>query len=146
LHFQGVYALDLSKPGSPRLVADDFEKPNGLAFSPDETVMYVSDTSRALHEEAGNHHIVAFDVVDGVRLERPRVFAVIEPGVADGFRVDPAGNVFTSSAAGIIVYSSEGAELTRIEIPEVASNCCFDPGQRRLFVTASTSLYAIDLA
>jgi gluconolactonase len=84
-------------------------------------------------------------VRDGARLERPRVFAVIEPGLADGFRVDAAGNLFSSSAAGLIVYSPEGVELTRLPVPEVVSNCVFDPTGRRLFVTASTSLYAIDL-
>jgi gluconolactonase len=120
------------------------EDPNGLAFSPDETVLYVSDTSGARRED-GNHHIVAFDVAGGERLENPRVFAVIEPGLADGFRLDPAGNLYTSSAMGLIVYSPAGEELGRIEIGEVTSNCTFDATGRRLFVTASTSLYAVDL-
>jgi gluconolactonase len=135
------------EPGSGDLaiVSDFAEDPNGLAFSPDETVLYVSDTSAA-RVEGGNHEIVAFDVVDGRALDRPRVFAVIEHGVADGLRVDVAGNVFTSSAAGILVYSPAGALLGVIPVPETVSNCVFGgPNGHRLFITASTSLYIVDV-
>ena len=130
--------------GELGIVTDYLDEPNGLAFSPDEQLLYVTDTSAALRED-GNHHIVVFDVVDGEALARPRIFAVIEPGLADGLRVDIGGNVFTSSAEGIQVYADDGTHLGTIHIPEVTSNCAFggDDG-RRLFVTASSSLYAID--
>ncbi|MGC9221262.1 MAG: SMP-30/gluconolactonase/LRE family protein [Solirubrobacteraceae bacterium] len=137
-------------PGAQELaiVSDALEEPNGLAFSPDESVLYVSDTSAALRKDGtGNHHILAFDVIDGERLLNPRVFAVVSPGLADGFRVDVAGNVFTSSADGIHVYAPDGTRLGRIGVPEVVSNCAFGgPERDRLFITASASLYAIRLA
>lgn len=127
-------------------VTDLMDQPNGIAFSPDETVLYVSDTSAA-RDPAGNHHIVAFDVIDGRSLANPRVFYVAEPGLADGFRVDEHGNVFTSAADGIHVVDADGTLLGRIPVPEVASNCAFGGEDgKRLFITASTSLYAIDVA
>jgi gluconolactonase len=130
------------------IATDAIEEPNGLAFSPDESILYVADTSAALRkDETGNHHIVAFNVVDGRDLLDPRVFYVAEPGIADGFRVDEEGNVFTSAADGIHVVAPDGTLLGRIFVPEKTSNCVFGgPDGRRLFITAGTSLYAIDLA
>jgi gluconolactonase len=128
------------------VVTDEVEEPNGLAFSPDESILYVSDTSASMGRQDGNHHIVAFDVVGGRELAKPRIFAVIEPGLADGFRVDRAGNVFSSSADGIHVLAPEGELLGRIPVPEVVSNCAFGGVERtRLFITATSSLYAIEL-
>jgi gluconolactonase len=127
------------------IVSDHVVDPNGLAFSPDETLLYVSDTSAARLDEQGNHHIVVFDVVEHARLADPRVFAVVDPGLSDGFRLDPQGRLYTSSAMGLIVYAPDGAELGRIPIPEVVSNCVFDATGARLYVTASSSLYAVDL-
>jgi len=134
--------------GELTIVTDVMKEPNGLAFSPDESVLYVSDTADALRSAAGgNHHILAFDVGDGRTLREPRVFAEISPGLADGFRVDVAGNVFTSSANGIHVYATDGQRLGRIPIPEVVSNYVFGgPDRTRLFITASTSLYSVQLA
>ncbi|HET7121419.1 MAG TPA: SMP-30/gluconolactonase/LRE family protein [Solirubrobacterales bacterium] len=129
-----------------RVATDLLEEPNGLAFSPDESILYVSDTSAA-SREGGNHHILAFDVGADQQLENPRVFASIEDGVADGFRVDADGNVFTSSAKGILIYAPDGDLLGLIGVPEVVSNCTFGgPRRNCLYITASTSLYAIDLA
>lgn len=134
--------------GATEIATDFVEEPNGLAFSPDEQVLYVADTSAALRTDGtGNHHIVAFDVIDGRHLRDPRVFYVASPGLADGFRVDAAGNVFTSAADGIHVVAADGTLLGKILVPETVSNCVFGgPGLRRLFITATTSLYAIDLA
>lgn len=129
-------------------VASDFvEEPNGLAFSPDESVLYVSDTSAALRADGGgNHHIVAFDVVAGRTLANPRVFAVVEPGLADGFRVDHQGWVFTSSADSVQVYHPDGTRLARIGVPEKVANLTFGgPDGNALFICASTSLYRITL-
>ena len=93
--------------------------PNGLAFSPDERTMYVSDTSIA-RVDGGNHHILAFDVVDGRRLDAPRVFLDMEPGVSDGFRVDVDGNVWTSAGDGIHVLDADGRR-TRPDHPAPGS-------------------------
>lgn len=128
--------------------ASDFvEEPNGLAFSPDESVLYVSDTSAALRADGGgNHHIVAFDVVAGRTLANPRVFAVVEPGLADGFRVDHRGWIFTSSADSVQVYHPDGTRLARIGVPEKVANLTFGGRDgNELFICASTSLYRITL-
>ncbi len=133
--------------GDLTVMSDQMQHPNGLAFSPDESVLYVSDTSAA-RLPGGNHHILAFDVVDeGRRLADPRTFVAMGPGLADGLRVDVEGNVWTSAGDGIHVLDALGVELGRILLPEVASNCVFGgrDGQR-LFVTASSSLWSIDVA
>ena len=92
-----VFRFD-PRTGELDAVTDWVEEPNGLAFSPDESILYVSDTSGASHDDGGgNHHIAAFDVVDGRTLANPRVFYTIDVGLADGFRVDVEGNVWTSA-------------------------------------------------
>ena len=102
-----VYRLDRAS-GEVTVASRELVHPNGLAFSPDERTMYVSDTSVA-RIEGGNHHILAFDVVDGRRLDSPRVFLVMEPGVSDGMRVDVEGNVWTSAGDGIHVLDASGS-------------------------------------
>ncbi|SMG41138.1 SMP-30/gluconolactonase/LRE family protein [Agreia pratensis] len=129
--------------GDTRPVVIDVEEPNGLAFSPDGSILYVSDTSAALRTDGGNHHIRAYDV-DGTRCKNGRIFAVIGDGISDGFRVDIEGNVWTSTASGVSVYSPDGRSLGHIAVPEVVSNLCFGgPDGTTLFITASTSLYSI---
>ena len=123
-------------------------EPNGLAFSPDERTLYVSDTSAALGREAsGNHCLFAFDVVDGHRLANARKFADVSPGVPDGFRVDEQGWVYTSAEDGVHVFDPSGTRLARIAVPEKVGNVTFG-GPRRdiLYIAASTSLYRIRLA
>ncbi|MCC6195473.1 MAG: SMP-30/gluconolactonase/LRE family protein [Burkholderiales bacterium] len=124
------------------------DEPNGLAFSPDESILYVSDTSAAVREDGGgNHHIVAFDVRDGASLANPRVFAVIEPGLPDGMRVDVEGRVLTSSGDSVQVFDPSGVRLAKIRVPEKVGNLCFGGADRDLlYVCASTSLYRIRLA
>jgi gluconolactonase len=140
-----VYRLDRST-GDVTIASRDLVHPNGLAFSPDERTMYVSDTSVA-RIKGGNHHILAFDVVDGRRLTSPRVLLVMEPGVSDGMRVDVQGNIWTSAGDGIHVLDPGGAELGRIVLPEEASNCQFGgPDGRRLFITATSTLWSIPVA
>ena len=131
------------------IATDALVHPNGLAFSPDERTLYVSDTSIA-RDDGGNHHIVAFDVGQGIgdrwRLTSPRIFRVIEPGISDGLRVDVEGNVWTSAGDGIHVLDPAGVELGRILLPERASNCTFGgAGGRRLFITATSTVWAIDV-
>lgn len=133
--------------GALRIASDFVEEPNGLAFSPDEAVLYVSDTSAALRRDgAGHHHIVAFDVIGGQDLANPRVFAVVEPGLADGLRVDVQGFVYTSSADSVQVYHPDGTRIGRIPVPEKVGNLVFGGALgNELFICASTSLYRIVL-
>jgi gluconolactonase len=127
------------------IVVDDMDKPNGLAFSIDETILYVADSGMS-HNVDGPHHIRAYDVIDGKATANGRVFAVITPGVPDGFRLDGNGYLYTSSADSIQVYDPEGQLLGKIMLPEVAANCTFGgAGKNRLFITATSSLYAITL-
>ena len=140
-----VYRID-PKSAAVTIVADDFDKPNGIAFSPDESVLYVADTG-ASHDPDGPHHIRAFDVVGGKRLTNGRVFAEINPGLADGFRLDTDGNVWTSAGDGVHCYSRGGDLLGKVLVPEVVANVCFGgPKRNRLFITATTSLYTVYLA
>jgi gluconolactonase len=139
-----VYRFDPST-GELEIVANDFEKPNGLAFSPDESLLYVSDTGFS-HMPDGPRHIRVFDVIDGEKLVNGRVFADVRPGASDGFRLDVHGNIFTSSHDSIQVFSPDGNRLGKILVPEIIANCVFGGVNRnRLFITASTSLYAIDV-
>jgi gluconolactonase len=133
--------------GSLRIASAFVEEPNGLAFSPDETVLYVSDTSAATRTDGGgHHHVVAFDVVGGQELANPRVFAVVEPGLADGFRVDVKGFVYISSEDSVQVYHPDGTRMGRIPVPEKVGNLVFGgPEGNELFICASTSLYRIVL-
>jgi gluconolactonase len=136
-------------PGTGELTAVTaaVEEPNGLAFSVDESILYVSDTSAALRTDGGgNHHIVAFDVVDDRSLSFRGVFAVVEPGLPDGFRVTETGHLVTSSASGLQIFTADGQAIGRIDLPEKTSNCVFGgPDGTTLFVTASTSLYRITM-
>jgi gluconolactonase len=140
-----VFRLDPAS-GNLAIVADDFVKPNGIAFSPDESILYIADTG-ASHDPNGPHHIRAFTVRDGARLGEGRVFAEINPGLADGFRLDSDGNLWTSAGDGVHCYSPGGELLGKIKVPEVVSNVTFGgPKRNRLFITATTSLYAIYVA
>ncbi|MDP9894528.1 gluconolactonase [Variovorax boronicumulans] len=133
--------------GALRSVSDFIEEPNGLAFSPDESILYVSDTSAALRTDgSGHHHIVAFDVIGGQDLANPRVFAVVNPGLSDGFRVDVNGFLYTSSADSVQVYHPDGTRMARIAVPEKVGNLSFGGSDgNELYVCASTSLYRIRL-
>jgi gluconolactonase len=140
----GCYVFRLDPvSGALTIVTDLLVHPNGLAFSVDESILYISDTSGG-NDPAGNHHIMAFDVEDGTTLRNPRVFAEITPGLADGFRVDRTGHVFSSAGDGIHVLTPEARRIGKIPIPEVTSNCVFGgPDGTDLYITASTSLYRI---
>jgi gluconolactonase len=126
-------------------IVTDMEKPNGLAFSSDEKILYVSDTS-ASHDPNGNHHIRAYDVMDDSSTTNGRVFAVIEPGLPDGFRLDKQGWIFTSSSDSVQVFTPDGTLLGKILVPEKVGNLTFGGVSKdRLFIAASSSLYAINL-
>jgi gluconolactonase len=134
--------------GVLRIASDYLEHPNGLAFSPDESVLYVSDTSAALRSDGGgHHHIVAFDVIDGQDLVDPRIFAVITPGLADGFKLDVHGHLYTSSEDSVQVYAADGTRIGRIAVPEKVGNLSFGGVDgNELYICASSSLYRITLA
>jgi gluconolactonase len=136
--FQGVYRLS---PGGQALalLVDDFDRPNGLAFSPDERRLYIDDTNRM--------HIRVFDVSPAGDLSNGRVFAEMQPdrpGVPDGMKVDREGNVYCTGPGGVLVYDPQGSFLGRIEMPEVTANLAFGEADwRSLFLTASTSVYRV---
>lgn len=140
-----VYRID-GDSGELTLVTGELERPNGLAFSTDERRLYIADTGRT-HRPDGPHHIRVFDVVDGAALKGGEVFATIDPGLADGFRIDALGNLWSSAGDGVHCYAPDGTLLGKILIPEVVSNVVFGGARRnRLFITATTSLYAVYLA
>lgn len=137
----GVYRVDGST-GSISLVVDDFCQPNGLAFSPDETTLYIAD-SGASHDGSKPRHIRAFDV-DAGRLTNGRVFALIDAGIPDGIRCDTGGNLWSSAADGVHCFAPDGRRLGKILVPEAVANLTFGgPRRNRLFITATTSLYAV---
>jgi gluconolactonase len=119
------------------VVASDFDKPNGIAFSPDESQLFVADSGSP-------RHLRVFDVIDGQRLGSGRVFAECGDGIYDGFRFDTEGNLWTSTRAGVSVYAPDGELLGKIRVPEAVANLTFGGAKKnRLFITATTSLYAV---
>jgi gluconolactonase len=138
-----LYRLD-PMDGDLRVMADSFEGPNGLAFSPDEQKLYVSETGRQFAEEPVQH-IRVFDVLDdGRRLSPGRIFHKVAPGCADGFRLDEDGNLWTSAADGVQCIAPDGGKLGVIRTPFVVSNLAFGGRNRsRLFICASQCLMAI---
>jgi gluconolactonase len=129
------------------MINEDFDKPNGIAFSPDESVLYIGDTGRT-HGDFRPHQLIAFDV-SGERhdtLENPRVFAVIEPYIADGFRADVDGNMWLACGDGVQMFSPSGDLLGKIHTPEVAANLSFGgPDLQTLFIGATSSIWSIEL-
>ncbi|MGO6695278.1 SMP-30/gluconolactonase/LRE family protein [Rhizobium johnstonii] len=131
--------------GTTDQVTSDFVKPNGLAFSPNETLLYVADTG-ATHLSGGPRHIRKLAVSNEGRLSDLGVFAECTSGLFDGFRVDRKGRIWTSAGDGVHAYDPDGTLIGKIHIPEGVSNVTFG-GEKlnRLFITASTSLYAVYL-
>jgi gluconolactonase len=140
-----VYRFD-PKDGTLRVVADTFAGPNGLAFSPDESHLYVAETG-AMFDEKPMRHIRVFDLAsDGAALTDERVFYEVSPGFADGFRCDDEGNIWSSARDGIHCISPEGELLGKIYVPECVANLTFGGQARnRLFICATSSLYSIYL-
>jgi len=137
-----VYRVD-PHSGEIRIVADDFVRPNGLAFSPDETKLYIADTG-ATHVADGPRHIRVFDVGENDKLRGGDVFATSTNGLFDGFRLDEAGRIWTSAGDGVHCYDSDGTLIGKILVPETVANVVFGGVKRnRLFICATTSLYSI---
>jgi len=140
-----VYRLE-PDTGDLTVVCDDFVKPNGLAFSPDESKLYVADSGRS-HDADGPHHIRVFDVADGRRLTGGEVFCEVEPAVPDGLRVDTQGNVWTSAGDGVQCFDSEGTMLGKILLPRTVANLTFGgPRKNRLFIAATDQVWACYVA
>ncbi|MEE2629178.1 MAG: SMP-30/gluconolactonase/LRE family protein, partial [Candidatus Latescibacterota bacterium] len=138
-----VYRLDPAS-GETTVVIEELDKPNGLCFSPDETLLYVSDTGDP-------RNIMVFDV-DGTAVKNGREFAAMLPGGSDGIRCDIHGNLWSRAGwagagyDGVHCFAPDGDLIGKIHLPEAASNLCFGgPMKNRLFITGSQSLYAVYL-
>ena len=131
-----VFRVD-PQNGSVRIVGDDFDKPNGIAFSPDESRLFVADSGNP-------RHMRVFEMKDGKIAGGGHVFAECDAGCFDGFRFDTEGNLWTSTKAGVSCYAPDGTLLGKIRVPEAVANLTFGgPKRNRLFITATTSLYAV---
>jgi gluconolactonase len=132
--------MRVAADGSVQLATADCEYPNGLAFSPDESVLYVANSRP-------NKYIRAFDVAADGSLSNSRVFADMtapEEEVPDGMKVDTAGNVFCTGPGGTWVFDSSGNKLGVIVTPEVPANLAFGGSDcRTAFLTARTSVYTL---
>ena len=136
-----VYRID--PDGTIEAVLTDFNCPNGLCFSPDESLLYVADTGRMYQGDPT--HIRVFDMTRS-RPAGGRVFHVIRPGVADGIRADSDGNIWSSAGDGVHCLAPDGTLLGKILVPEIVSNVCFGGrAKHELYITATTSLYRVTL-
>jgi gluconolactonase len=141
---QNVYRID-AQTGELGVVVEDVRGPNGLCFSPDESILYLVE-SRA----APNRLIVAYDVVQGLGLSNRRIVVDAGPGTPDGMRCDVDGNLWcgwgmgSDELDGVMVFNPEGRLIGRIRLPERCANVCFGgPMRNRLFMAASQSVYAL---
>jgi gluconolactonase len=141
IEFQGVYSLDES--GEPRLLIDDFEKPNGLAFSPDETTLYICDTPR--------YHVRGFSVLSDGSLDpgSGRIVATMDPGQPggpDGMKVDHEGRLYVAVALGVWVFEPDGQLLGILSVPKRPSNLAWSGEDGRdLFITAVDGVYQVPM-
>lgn len=138
LEIQGVYRVG-PDPRSAELLVDDFDRPNGLCFSLDESRLFVNDTARK--------HIRVFDVAPSGALRAGRVWAETTgdgPGAPDGMKVDSAGNVYCTGPGGIHVFDADGRLRRVVEVPEPPANFAWgDDDYRSLFITACTSVFRL---
>ena len=131
-----VYRFD-PKAKSIIAVVKDFDKPNGLCFSPDEKKLYVADSGKP-------RHIRVFEVQSGGTLDSGKVFCTIDKGGPDGIRCDDAGRIWSSAGDGVHVFAQDGKLIGKMLVPESPANLCFGgPGGKTLYITARKSLYAI---
>ena len=131
-----VFRFDEKQKSITALVSD-FDKPNGLCFSPDEKLLYVADSGKP-------HHIRVFQVRDDGQLANGKVFCVINPGGPDGIRCDAQGRIWSSSGNGVQVFLPNGTLIAKVNLPEAAANLCFGGSDgHSLFMTARTSLYRV---
>ncbi len=143
-----VYRID-AETGEVTVVAGEMQRPNGICFSPDESLLYVSDTGSS-DEPDGPPSIRVYDVVDGKTLANGRVFVDMKPGGADGIRTDTDGNLWAAAGwvgdgfDGAHCYAPDGMLIGKVHLPEPCSNLCFGGLRKnRLFMTAGQSVYAV---
>lgn len=138
-----LYRLDPAS-GALDIMVDDFKGPNGIAFSPDESKLYVAETGDQFADKP-EQHIRVFDVVEGgARIRGGKRFHKVQPGYADGFKVDTDGNLWSSAADGVHCIDPAGDLLGKILLPSLVSNLCFGGRNRaQLFICASHTLYAL---
>ncbi|MFK7763926.1 MAG: SMP-30/gluconolactonase/LRE family protein [Roseobacter sp.] len=138
-----VYRVD--PVGEITIVADDYIKPNGLAFSPDESMLYVADTG-ITHDADGPRHIRRHPVNADGTLDAGMIFAECSEGLFDGFRFDRAGRIWSSAADGVHCLNPNGDLIGKIHIPELVGNVCFGGAKlNRLFIAGTSSLYSVYL-
>jgi len=144
-----VYRQDPAA-GPASVVVDSFNKPNGLAFSPDESILYVNDSAAIQGPGTYNpmlpHHIYAFDVLDGSHLGPARMFAVIVPGIPDGLKCDAEGRVYSSSFTGVQVFDPRGRILGEILAPGVANFCFGGLENDTLFMMCDSAIRTAKIA
>lgn len=139
-----VYCVN-PQSGAIRIVADDYMKPNGLAFSADESHLYIADTG-ASHTPGGPKHIRKHRVNADGTLSGGEIIADCDNGLFDGFRVDSDDRIWSSAADGVHCLTGEGALIGKILVPEFVANVCFGgPKLNRLFICGTTSLYSVYL-
>lgn len=135
LPFQGIFRVDVQHPLT--LLKEGLDRPNGLAFSPDETALYVAETAQERIWQ------IAITPLGEIRSERIFVHA----GRPDGMKVDMLGNLYVASTEGLLVFDPNGNRVAQLDLPERPSNCAFgDSDLQTLFITARTSLYSIRVA
>lgn len=139
-----VYRID-PKSGEIEAVITDMVRPNGIAFSPDERLLYVVDTGRT-HGPQNPAHMRVFKVSDKGKVSGGKVFADCTAGLFDGFRLDTDGRIWTSAADGIHCYEPDGMLIGKVKVPEVVANCAWGgPKRNVLYICGTTSLYAVRL-
>ena len=137
-----VFRFD-PRNGNLTIVADDFRQPNGLAFSPDESLLYIAD-SGFIGNPDWPRHIRAFQVGEGGRLSGGQVLTEVSPHAPDGFRVDVDGNIWSSAGDGVHCYTPQGELIGKVRVPERVGNLTFGgPARNRLFICGHTSLYSV---
>jgi len=141
----GCHVYRVDPDGSITRVTHDYYKPNGLAFSPDESLLYIADTG-VTHDADGPQHIRKHTVNADNSLSGGDVFATCTEGLFDGFRVDTDGRIWSSAADGVHCINADGALIGKVKIPELVGNVCFGGAKlNRLFICGTTSLYAVFL-
>ena len=138
-----VYRLDPAT-GELSAVISDMDCPNGLAFSPDETFLYVADTGH-MYDTTAKRQIRRY-AITGRSAQNGEDFHTIDPGCSDGFRLDTDGNIWSSAGDGVHCIAPDGRLLGKILVPELVSNVCFGGrAKHQLFITATTSVYVVAL-